>query len=751
MNYELKSLILGKQNLRQAIELFKQMLDGSGTVLNYRWASALLRRVEDVEADYLLMRNFMAQGYDDAQRDELYRRGLRKLYGIYVDFVIEEETARKAELKDATNRLKGWHLQWEDVKKMMEGYVQDVAMASLSVDGKQEERLDTLRKTHADDMALAFDAVLTSRGWDAAMAEQAACVLLSPAVENADAALLVSALMLAQGICFDYGKWKTLVDIYRKSDDEGIRQRAFVGLMLTLPTQDMVSLFPEIVADLQELFCSDEVKREALELQMQIVYCMNADADTEEIRRDIMPNLMKHSDFRVTKDGIEEVEDDAMQDILNPGAADKAMEEVENAVRQMSEMQQRGADIYFGGFSQMKRFPFFYKLCNWFMPFHNEHPDLKNIKKKLGESVFLKMLFERGPFCDSDKYSFALAMSQVIDTIPPNMREMLDNEEALGPWEKAPEEKTAAYIRRMYLQDLYRFFRLYRNKHDFKNPFERDETNDPRRLLADPVLANVGLDKQLAELEKFYYKRKLYAEIIAIEESDIACVGVPSVIEGSEQNVNRERRMLYASALLRMSRFEGARKEFEKLVDEDAKSQTARRGLAQAAFYTQDYTTAEREYSRLIEEGSVSMRSQLLLAIAKLHLGKIEEGIQLIYKLDIEQPDNLYVKRALAWGLLLQGKCERAEAIYTKILQREDVQGDDYFNAGYAKWFIRKMDEAVDCFRKCIKNTGQETDNENDFLVKRFAEDEKLLNARGISLTEQKLMCDLVACEQAKR
>ena len=61
------------------------------------------------------------------------------------------------------------------------------------------------------------------------------------------------------------------------------------------------------------------------------------------------------------------------------------------------------------------------------------------------------------------------------------------------------------------------------------------------------------------------------------------------------------------------------------------------------------------------------------------------------------------------------------------------------------------MDEAVDCFRKYIKNTGQETDNENDFLVKRFAEDEKLLNARGISLTEQKLMCDLVACEQAKR
>ena len=740
MNYELKSLILSKQNLRQAIGLFKQMLDGSGTVLNYRWASALLQRVEEVEADYLLMRNFMRQGYDDAQRDELYRRGLRKLYGIYVDFVIEEETARKAELKDATSRLKGWCLQWDDVRKMMEGFVQDVAMASLSVDGKQDERLDALRKSHADDMALAFDAVLTSRGWDAAMTEQAVSVLLSPAVETADAALLVSALMLAQGICFDYGKWKTLVDIYRKSDDEGIRQRAFVGLMLTLPTQDMVSLFPEIDADLQELFCNDEVKREALELQMQMVYCMNADADTEEIRRDIMPNLMKHSDFRVTKDGIEEVEDDALQDILNPGAADKAMEEVENAVRQMSEMQQRGADIYFGGFSQMKRFPFFYKLCNWFMPFHDEHPDLKNIKMKLGESVFLKLLFERGPFCDSDKYSFALAMSQVIDRIPPNMREMLDNEEALGPLEEAPEVKTAAYARRMYLQDLYRFFRLYRNKQDFRNPFERDETNNPRLLLANPVLAGLGLDNQLAELEKFYYKRKRYAEIIEIEERG----------EKGEERVSRERRVLYASALLKLNRFTEARHVFAMLLAEDDANQSARRGLAQAAFYVKDYTTADREYSRLIEEGSVSMRSQLFLAIAKLHLGKMEEGMQLIYKLDIEQPDNLYVRRTLAWGLLMQGKCEQAESIYSKILQGSDVQVDDYLNAGYSKWFTKKMDEAVDCFRKCIKNSRQETDNDDEFLVKRFAEDDNLLNARGISLTEQKLMRDLVVSERAK-
>jgi hypothetical protein len=138
-----------------------------------------------------------------------------------------------------------------------------------------------------------------------------------------------------------------------------------------------------------------------------------------------------------------------------------------------SDMEKQGSDIYFGGFSQMKRFPFFYTLSNWFVPFYLGHPALESVRKKLGENKFLQILFNSGPFCDSDKYSFALAMGSIIDKIPDSVKEMLNSGEAvLGPVASNIDKESTTFLRRSYLQDLYRFFRLYPYRQDFRNPFE---------------------------------------------------------------------------------------------------------------------------------------------------------------------------------------------------------------------------------------------------------------------------------------
>ena len=135
---------------------------------------------------------------------------------------------------------------------------------------------------------------------------------------------------------------------------------------------------------------------------MQMFYCMDTDRDNETIQREIIPTLMKNNNFRITRFGIEEKEDDPMDDILHPDAADKAMEELENGIQRMMNMQKAGSDIYFGGFSQMKRFSFFYSISNWFVPFSVEHPELQHVMEKMKGTRFLEILLENGPFCDSD-------------------------------------------------------------------------------------------------------------------------------------------------------------------------------------------------------------------------------------------------------------------------------------------------------------------------------------------------------------
>ena len=94
------------------------------------------------------------------------------------------------------------------------------------------------------------------------------------------------------------------------------------------------------------------------------------------------------------------------------------MEMMEESIQKMMKMQQQGSDIYFGGFSKMKRFPFFDHIANWFMPFSAHHPGLKEVAQKLGDSSFLDKMTEQGLFCESDKYSLALTMAQIINQLP---------------------------------------------------------------------------------------------------------------------------------------------------------------------------------------------------------------------------------------------------------------------------------------------------------------------------------------------
>ena len=134
-------------------------------------------------------------------------------------------------------------------------------------------------------------------------------LLCAPTVETTDTALLVSAIMLANSICFDVRKWLTLLQTYQQATNETVRQRALVGWLFTMPDGEE-HLFQEIENTLKASENDNKTTRELLELQMQMAYCLNADADTETIRRDIMPTLMRNSDIRIIGKEIEEMEED---------------------------------------------------------------------------------------------------------------------------------------------------------------------------------------------------------------------------------------------------------------------------------------------------------------------------------------------------------------------------------------------------------------------------------------------------------
>ena len=118
-----------------------------------------------------------------------------------------------------------------------------------------------------------------------------------------------------------------------------------------------------------------------------------------------MPDILKGNHFKFSpKDGLVE-KDESLDDILNPGESELAMEKMEQGIKRMSNMQKAGVDIFYAGFSQMKRYPFFYKLINWFMPFDIKHPDLGEAILNDENLQSIAKVFTTPTLCSSDKYS----------------------------------------------------------------------------------------------------------------------------------------------------------------------------------------------------------------------------------------------------------------------------------------------------------------------------------------------------------
>ena len=115
--------------------------------------------------------------------------------------------------------------------------------------------------------------------------------------------------------------------------------------------------------------------------------------------------------------------------------------------------------------------------------------------------------------------------------------------------------------------------------------------------------------------------------------------------------------------------------------------------------------------------------------------------------------------------MMLQGNFDKAIDIYTRLLLQPDAVSADRLNAAYAHWLSRDVARAVALLREycnlceqeeaeakeAAKKQGQRCEpakSRNYRLVEDFTKDADLLSKYGISLTERKIMVDIVLNEE---
>ena len=823
--YEIYIPLIAKHNVGKALRAMKE------TIAEDKLPGYIVARYEDVKNDYRLMQDVMMRGLRDDKIDEVYADIMRKVYGASLDVLIEEKVKKYSSFAYARASAQQTEAHPDAVRTVLEAYVQDMAMMAFEPENTRKAKMEKLTADHHAYMKQLFNALLVAPMWNDRRAADFADLLLSPTIDRDDALLLVSAVMLATMNVNDPYKWDMLAEVYVRATDKVLKMRALVGWVLSLPYDPRgPRLFPFVQERIKAMLADKTTLKQMLDMQMQMLFCCNADADNEEIQRNIMPTLIKNTNLQMTRLGIVEKEDDPMKDIMDPNTAERDMEEMERKYRKMMDMQKQGSDIYFGGFSKMKTFPFFYDLCNWFAPFNAAHPALGAVRERLAGSTFLNNLMENGPFCDSDKYSFALAIAQIMDRMPDNVKEMLNSDATLGPTVSKEEQENPAYICRSYLQSLYRFFRLYRSKRDFLNPFILDELedNDGNALfMSYKLLACPEMEENAVALCGFLLKRKMMRELMSM-----------AICYKSSQNP----RLVRFLALVPMT--DGKWQEAYDLfasVPEDQHTEESLRGMAHCCMSLKRFGEAVAIYRRLLAMHPDSFSYQLNLAVclmssdafsscgdaassscgdvasscgasscdasscdasscgasscdasscdasscdasscdasscdASSSLGGkvearpnkvVEEGTKLLYKLDYEHPDNANVRRVLAWCMMLQGNFDKAIDIYTRLLSQPDAVSADRLNAAYAHWLSRDVARAVALLREYCNLCEQEeaqakeaakkqgrrcepTKSRNYRLVEDFTKDAGLLSKYGISLTERKIMVDIVLNEE---
>ena len=664
---------------------------------------------EDTRRYYESMVDSFAKGIPDAERKKIFVQIENYMYKTMVNLQMYDHVQNHSALKAAQIRAKKIDLL----------YVGD------------------LLKSHVGDMDFyrdVFSAILVSYQWGIPEDEKIISLLIAEDTDVVFAQLMVSAITLSCLCSFDIWKMCALMDIYEEAKDLKVKERALVGWTFCscLAPDFMESRVAQLLEGLLE---SEDVMNEVLELQKQVFYCLDADKDSRIVQNSVISTIKNDSYHKFFKS---DLEDSSLSEIIHPEIEEEKTEKLENTMKKMMDMEMAGSDVYFGGFSKMKNFAFFHSLSNWFMPYFPGHPSLKN-KMNLTESgeKFLAGMAKNSTFCDSDKYSFAFALQTIVKTELSTVQKIFDIDlwSTKGMTQLMEGVDEAALVRRSYLQDLFRFFRLSPFASAFVNPFTDKPDSCGYFFLnwhfedgPSPIL------QPLLKLCRFLVKRKDYKRLGAFAP----LVGNENLDEGT---------LLYALYLMN---YRNAYHEAAMLLtllnisQDNDENVTVLKATAKCYMEMGLYKEAVSELKKL-QNVKPSTSNLLKMAYCKLKGGKVDEAMEMLYKLNFEEPDNMDVVRSLAWGNILRGDYEKAMALYDRLTENAQANpgllfAEDTYNKGLCLWLKGDMDAACYTFKQYV----QIDQKDKEPLFDKIKSDLDLLVDHGIEEYETFLMRDAV-------
>ena len=717
--------LLNESKLKKAIDTLAEGIDELQD-----WE--LRTRYNELQTAYRYMLEYLRMGMPDPDRERLHGELMGKCYIINDQIAIARLTEHSTKVYCQMRRKhKGLAALESTHAKLKENFANKEVAKSLPADECRSLNAELARE-HEMLLQQLFGIVWSSNCWSKADAETINQHICDSETALNDRAVLVSAVTLGALKCFEPLKAITLCKLATNGESL-LSTRAIIGLIIVLFTYNRrIKHYPEITDAIAVIREDATIMRRIETIQIQLLRCRETQKIDRKMREEIIPAMMKNPNLHSNKFSMDILKEIEQDEDKNPEWKKWIEEdEIKGKIEEMSKWQIEGADVYMSTFSQLKNFPFFGEMTNWFRPFDTTVPCIAEIlpPEIKGNKSIIGAICGSQFFCNSDKYSFCLTFERVPkeqrDALMEQMTGGIDADApGLDTITEIPAEKRAEVQSNQYIQDLYRFFKLSNYRGEFSDPFAMSLNLLQSKALSPLIESNEATLRTFRYLvEKEYYTEAFKAGKL-FEKSG----------EGDAQFFQE---MGFC-----------AQKEcdYDTAIDYYTKADIVKpdtlwtlRHIAQC-YRLQGESDKALSYYLMAEElapENISLLMQTGESYATLK--QYDEAFARFYKVEYLKPDSLRAMRAIAWCSFITGKDDQARGYYKRLQEMPHPTFEDYLNAAHVEWVTKNNQQAVEYYNKAKELCGNA-----DKITEHIMNDKEVLLKRGVSETELLLLRDLI-------
>lgn len=717
--YQYIQYLLGEKRLKEALDLLESTF----------WESNISEKIAAIRTPHNYMLKYMLEGVKDPQRNTLYDKLIRDTFELS-DIVFAEATDKVSyklyhNLRN-TKLDKLNNLSYSNLLDKLEAFKDEFEINKLYND---KDKIIASLKKHEENLTDLFQKSWLSNKWSNGDKEEALAYLNSKLISDSDLLLLVSAVTLSLITKFDERKFDWLLDTY-ESSNIFVSQRALVGAVIVTTMQHQrMAYYPETLAKLSFIFDSEKTALNIRTIYLQLLQSQETEKIDRKMREEIIPEMMKSaSALKGMKFGFEEIEE---SNELNPEWTDAMSKSgINDKIKEMTELQMQGADIYMSSFASLKGYPFFNEIQNWFYPFDTKHSSIfQEFGLETSKGSALDLILNSSLFCNSDKYSFCFTLQH----IPKEQRELglgQLSEEQMGGLElerKNMEEKelhlNPERISNQYIHDLYRFNKLFHFRKDFKDIFSMS-----LNLHQIPLFKQVLRDSNfLMGLGEFFLKNEHFERAIEV---------YTMVEEMETPTAETLQKKGYCNQKLK--NYDLAIEDFLKADMLNPDSEWTNRHLATCYRMVKNFDDALTYYLAVEKNQPSNLSILYYIGMCYTAQHNYDEALHYFYKMSFIKESDKRSARAIGWTSFLTGNLEQARKYYDKILRTSKL-AVDFLNAGHIALALKDVANAVEFYKKAAEEYGDTNE-----CIQLILKDKPQLLKQGVPEADIPLIIDLI-------